>query len=189
MSAFVPKGKKQFAEGFALFDLLIVAVILGILAMIAVPQVQSLISENRLNGSAGEVVTGLQYAANLAVRYQRPFAVKADSAGNWFSVCESAVTPPLPGDPPVQAEDKCILQGNSKGYVVLNPFDKTWYVRDFDEIDAFQGVRIMSVPAGNQVIFYPDGHAGASDSEFVVSLNEKQRTITVNSTTGRITVQ
>ncbi len=186
---FIPNGNKQLPRGIAFLDFLIVVVILGIAAMIALPQLYSVLAEEKLISAAREIDSALQYARSLAVRHQRHFAVTADVAGNWFGVCESAVTPPLPGDPQVQAEDKCILQGNPEGYVVLNPFEKKWYIKDFDEIDTFQGVKITAVPSGNQVVFYPDGHTGLSESVFVVTLNDRQKTITVDGMTGRVTVQ
>lgn len=179
-----PEGDVLDRKGIVLLDVLLVSIIIGILGMIAVPHVRSLITDNRLNGAAGEITGGLQYALNLAVRYQRPFGVKGDVPGNWFRVYDSDPKPnPVPparpdNDPPVDANG-----------VVLNPFDKTWYVRDFDTLDTYQGVKIVSVPAGGTVQFYPDGHSGSGDSTFAVSCGGKQKTITVNGANGRITVQ
>jgi Tfp pilus assembly protein FimT len=171
-------------KGIVLLDVLLVAIIIAILGMIAVPHVRSLVSDNRLNGAAGEITGGLQYALNLAVRHQRPFGVQSDIQGNWFRVNDSdpkpnSAPPARPdNDPPVDATG-----------AVLNPFDKTWYVRDFDTLDVYQGVKIVSVPAGGTVQFYPDGHSGEGDSSIAVSCAGKQKTITVNGANGRITVQ
>jgi Tfp pilus assembly protein FimT len=171
-------------KGIVLLDLLLVSIIIAILSMIAVPHVRSIVSDNKLNGAAGEITGGLQYALNLAVRYQRPFGVQGDLQGNWFRVYDSdpkpnSVPPARPdNDPPVDANG-----------VVLNPFDKMWYTKDFDTLDPYQGVKIVSVPAGGAVQFYPDGHSGEGDSSIAVSFAGKQKTITVNGASGRITVQ
>jgi Tfp pilus assembly protein FimT len=161
-------------EGVALLDVLIGAVILGILAMVAVPYMSSMVAASRLSASATEMVSGLQYAGSLAARYHRPFGLKADTAANSFSVYDSSPS----GDPPVDGSN-----------TVLNPVEKTWYAKDFDNIDAYKGVKIVSVPAGSTVLFYPDGHTGFSDSLFTLAYGTKQMTITVSSTTGRIKVQ
>ena len=167
--------------GFTLLDLLIVILILGVLAVIAIPQFHSIVTEARLNEAAGELVSGLQYAGNLAVKYQRPFAVQADVDGNWFRVFDTdpspdSVPPARPNnDPPVDADG-----------VVLNPLDKKWYQKDFDDMKTYEGVKITSVPTGGEICFYPDGHSDSSDNTFVLGLAGNQRTITVDGTTGRI---
>jgi Tfp pilus assembly protein FimT len=171
-------------KGVILLDLLIVAIILAILGMVAIPLFSSFIADNKLEGSAGELVAGLQYAGNLAVQYQRPFGLSADVAGNWFKVFDTSPSP----NPTPPARPDNIPPVDENG-VVLNPFDKTWYVRDFDTMDIYKGVQITSIPSGGTVQFYPDGHSGVIDSVFSISYGGKQKTITVNGTTGLITVQ
>lgn len=149
-----------------------------------------MVTETKLNEATGELVSGLQYAGNLAVKYQRPFGLKALEAnvnGNWFRVFDYRYKddtiphhdcfPDPACDPPVDAYG-----------VVLNPFDKKWYQKDFDTMKTYEGVSITSVPAGGQIRFYPDGHSDSSDNTFVLSLAGNQRTITVDGTTGRISV-
>lgn len=160
-------------DGIVLLDLLIVAIILGILAVVALPLLSSFLNDNKLNSSATEVVSGLQYAGNLAVRYQRPFDFETDLGANSFRVRDTA--DPAPNDPPVDANR-----------VVLNPHDKSWFSKDFDAIEAYQGVKLLS---GSTVRFYPDGHSGTSDSTFTVSLGDRQKSIKVDGMTGRVTVQ
>lgn len=180
----LPYGAFLNRRGIILLDILIVAIILGILGMIAIPIFSSMISESKLNGSTSELIAGLQYAGSLAVRYQRPFDLQADASGNWFKVVDTSPKP----DPVPPARPDNVPPVDENG-VVLNPFDKTWYIKDFDTIDQYQGVRIASVPAGGTVRFYPDGHTGIADSSFNVIYSDKQKTVTVNGTTGRIAVQ
>ena len=174
-------GIRNKHKGFTLLDTLIVILILGILGVIVVPQFYSMASEAKLNNAAVELVSALEYARSLAVQYQRPFGLKADVTGNWFRVFDNQYKDD-PGshhgfDPPVDAYG-----------VVINPFDKKWYLIDFDGMDTYKGVSINSVPAGGEIRFYPDGHSASSDNTFVLDLEGSQRTITVNGTTGRVSV-
>jgi hypothetical protein len=157
-------------------------VIIGILAVMVTPQFQSMLTQMRLNEAAVELISALQYAADLAVVYQRPFAVSADADGNWFKVFDYRYkaddTPHHDADPPVDAYG-----------VVLNPTDKTWYLKDYDTLDAFQGVGLTTVPAGGEICFYPDGHSAASNHTFVLAFDGNQRTVTVDGATRRIAVQ
>lgn len=168
-------------KGFSLLDLLIVIMIIGIIGVLVTPPLHSMIDEARLNEASGELVSGLQYARSLAVNHQRPFGVLADTAGNWFRVFDhryrSDGNPHHDKTPPVD------------GYgVVLNPFDKSWYSVDFDTTQRYEGVSIDSVPSGGMISFYPDGHSSISDSIFVMSYGADNRTISVDGTTGRISV-
>jgi len=140
-----------------------------------------MVNEAKLNEAAGELVSGLQYTGNLAVQYQRPFGFEANVSGNWFKVFDyqykTDSNPHHDYDPPVDAYG-----------LVLNPVDKKWYQKDYDDMKTYEGVSITSVPAGGEIRFFPDGHSSSSDSTFVLSFDGDQRTITVNGTTGRVTV-
>ena len=175
---------KRFSFGFTLLDLLIVVMILGILGVIVIPQFQSMVAETKLNQAAMELVAALQYTGSLAILYQRPFGLQADVSGNWFKVFD---TDPYPdatatvrpnNTPPVNASD-----------LVINPLDKTWYEIDYDTLDVYEGVALSTVPAGNEIRFYPDGHSGSADKTFALTYTGKTKTITINGATGRITVQ
>jgi len=180
LSASVNTGYRN--KGFTLLDLLLVMTILGVLGMIVIPQFHSMVTEARLNEAAGELVSGLQYAGSLAVQHQRPFGLMADVNENWFKVYDYQYkTDPEPHHDYVPPVD---VYG-----VVLNPVDKRWYIKDFDTMKTYEGVRITSVSDGGEIRFYPDGHSSSSDSTFVLSHGGNQRTITVNGTTGRVSVQ
>lgn len=168
-------------SGFTLQDNLIVIMILGLVGMAIIPQLQGMVQETRLNEAAAELVSGLQYAGNLAVRYRRPFGFQADAAGHWFKVYDNRYAADANAhtnaDPPVTAYG-----------VVLNPLDKSWYLRDFDDMENYRAVTFTD---NNQVpiVFYPDGHSGDSNTTLTVSLGGNQRTISVDGPTGRISVQ
>jgi len=159
-----------------------VLLVMGILCMVGMPRLQSALTQIRLDAAAQELFSSLTYAQNLAVRYQRPFGVRADTGANWYRVFDnrykSDSSPHHGDDPPAGAYG-----------VVLNPVDKKWYQRDFDEMEEYQGVRIQSVPAGSEVCFHPDGHSSSADSSFALVCGGEQRTISVTGTTGAIQIQ
>ena len=174
---------RQKNKGFSLLDLLIVLMILGIMGVILAPQLYSMMTEARLNEATREMVSGLQYAQSLAVTHQRPFGLKADVDGNWFRVFDYQYrddsNPHHDETPPVDTYG-----------VVINPFDKKWYIVDLDTIHTYEGVSIDSAPPTNGMIsFYPDGHSSLDDSLFVLSFGGETKTITVDGTTGKIRVE
>lgn len=153
-------------------------VILGIIGMIIIPQFHGLIRETQLNEAATELVSGMQYAGNLAVRYRRPFGFRADAAGRWFRIYDNRYAGDASAhtdqDPPVTAYG-----------VVLNPLDKSWYIRNFADMENYRAVTFTDAT----IVFYPDGHSASSDTTVTVSLGNRQKTITVDGTTGRIHTQ
>jgi type II secretion system protein H len=168
-------------KGFTLLDMLIVIAILGIIGMAVIPQLQGMIQETRLTEAAAEIVSGMQYAGNLAVRYRRPFGFQANAADHWFSIYDNRYAEDAnthyDQDPPTTA----------KG-VVLNPISKSWYQHDFDDMENYRGVTFTITP-NDKIVFYPDGHSDGSDTTVTMSLGGRQRTITVDGATGRISVQ
>lgn len=169
---------KRRRSGFTLLDSLIVIVILGIIGMIIIPQFQGMVQKTRLSEAAAEIVSGMQYAGNLAVRYRRPFGFQADATGHWFRIYDNRYAGDASAhtdqDPPVTAYG-----------VVLNPLDKNWYIRNFADMENYREVSFTSA----QIVFYPDGHSAAANTTVTVSLGGNQKTITVDGTTGRISVQ
>ena len=192
-------------NGFTLLDTLLVLLILGIVGMATMPRFSAMISEAKLNGAATELVSALEYAKSLTVRYQKPFDVRAyrydyfDPKANQFVVRDVQYIADtglhLDAIPPVYTHGR-----------VFNPFDKKPYIIDFNDIQAalvgvimpqrqYEGVDIVSVPGGGTdgiVQFYPDGHcsdpAGPANT-YVLSYAGSQKTITVEGATGRIIVQ
>ncbi|MBW2622259.1 MAG: GspH/FimT family pseudopilin [Deltaproteobacteria bacterium] len=169
-------------KGFTLIDLLLSIAIIGILGMLVVPQYHSYITDAKLDEAAGELVSGLQYSESLAVTHQRPFGLQADVDGNWFKVFDNRYkadpTPHHDADPPVDANG-----------VVLNPVEKKWFIKDFDLEQAFEGVSITAVPAGGEILFYPDGHSSSSNGTITLQYGGSERIITINGATGRVHVQ
>ena len=87
--------------------------------------------------------------------------------------------------PPERPDNKPPVNADA---VVMNPVEGKWYTKDFDSMSNYEGVSITSVPAGGEIRFFPDGHSDSSDNNSVLTLDGNQRTITVNGTTGRVSV-
>ncbi len=161
-------------HGFTLMECMIVVLILGIVGLVGIPQFKGMASEVRLNEAAAELISGLHYARSLAVVHQRPFGLRADLSGNWFAVFDvryrNDANAHLNDVPPVGANG-----------LVFHPLSKTPYAKDLDTI--YEGVRVLTVPAGGEIRFYPDGHSSETASLFVIQLSDKQRMISVDGTT------
>ncbi len=155
--------------------------IVGILGMLSIPRFHSMLTQSKLNTASSELYAALAYAEDLAVRYQRPFGVKADVAENYVRVFDNRYkadpNPHFAEDPPVYARG-----------VVRDPVSKKRYRRDFDNIEIYQGVKITAVPAGGEICFYPDGHSSAGNNSIILGFGGEQRTVTVVGMTGVITI-
>jgi len=192
-------------EGFSVIELAIVVLILGIVAMAAMPLWQSMATEAKVDAAVGEVVVALEYARNLAVEYQRPFQVRAYTTtygggeANQFLVKDdryaSDASSHVDADPPVYTYGR-----------VYHPMDKKPYVIDFDGPQSalvgviaprteYDGVAITGVPGAGtsgEIHFYPDGHCSdpaSPDRTIVLSYAGDERTVTIDAITGRVTVQ
>ena len=181
--------------------MLIVLLIIGVIGTLLAPQLHSILTETKLNGAAGELVSALEYTRSLAIEYQRPFMLRVygynhtDDKANGFTVKDTISTLDnaihLDADPPLFYYKR-----------VFHPIDKKPYFIDFDRVPEpfegtidpkkeYEGVIIQSVPGGGTTAllkFYPDGHSSDTDSSFILDLNGEQRTITVDGITGNIAV-
>mgnify|MGYP001052811609 CR=1 FL=1 len=175
-----PMKGRGLQQGMTLMECLIVVLVLGIGAMVGIPQFNGMLSEVRLNEAAAELVSGLYYTRSLAVEHQRFFGLRADVSGSWFAVFDGRYH----NDPDAHLNDLPPVGANG---VVFHPLSKTPYTADLGTI--YDGVRISAVPAGGEIRFYPDGHCSEAAGLFVIQLNEQQRLISVDGTTGQIKVR
>jgi len=170
-------------NGFTLIELLIIVMIMGILAMAGIPTFTSVMGDSKLSSASRIMVAGIEYTANLSIRYQRPFQFEADTNTNSFQIKDTAPYPDsisgtirLNNLPPVNDDD-----------IIFNALSGTWYVVDFANTGNFDGVSIDSGPAALK--FYPDGHSTYADSQYVLSFGQRSNTITINGISGRISVE
>lgn len=67
-------------EGFSIFELLIVIVILGVLSSMVGPAMSRIVRHNRVNRSATVIAADLQNAFAVAARQREPVRIQADAA-------------------------------------------------------------------------------------------------------------
>lgn len=175
----MPPRPHHHRRGFTLLDLLLTLLVIGILALAGVPVLRSALANTRLTAAAAELAGALDYARVLAVRYQRPFGVRADADAGSFEVFDRRyeLDPAAHPDstPPVDA-----------GGVVRDPATRNWFRRDFDALESCAGARFAGLPAGDQVLFRPEGHCGAADAVFELDLDGSRHRVTVSAATGRV---
>jgi len=197
-SAGTPNAPDHGKRGFTLIDLILVVIILGVLAMVVLPQLGAMANQTKLNNAAWELVMAFQYTQTLAIEYQRPFQLKVfrASSKNQFLIKDHTSSLDDSGHPDA-------VPPLYTYHRVYNPMDKKPYIIDFDDVQAavagevttreeYRGVTIDSVPGGGSdavINFYPDGHSGSSDSVVVMSLGSMARTITVDGITGKVSVE
>lgn len=71
--------------GFTLIEIIIVVVILGIAAMIAVPMLSSA-ADMKVRAAANRIAADLDYAKGLAVTHQKGYAVVFDTANESYDI-------------------------------------------------------------------------------------------------------
>jgi len=157
--------------------------ILGIIAMAGMPVLSSVLGDSKLSSAGRIMVAGIEYTANLSIKYKRPFQFEADVNTNSFQIKDLAPYPDntsgtvrLNNLPPVNDSD-----------IIFNTLSGSWYVVNFETTGNFDGVSIDSGPAA--LTFYPDGHSTYIDSLYVLSFGQLSNTITINGISGRISVE
>lgn len=86
------------ASGFTLVELIIIMVIIGIIAVVAMPRFFQR-STFEARGFYDEAQAALRYAQKQAIAQRRPVAVGVDTGSATITLCYNAL--PCPGNPPV----------------------------------------------------------------------------------------
>ncbi len=71
-------------DGFTIFELLIVVVILGVLATMTGPAMSRIVRHNRVNRAATVIASDLQNAFAVAARQREPVRIQADNANRSY---------------------------------------------------------------------------------------------------------
>lgn len=149
---------RRFAGGFTLVELMVTVAIIGIVAAVAVPAMQSMIMSSRLNGAAEELTSAVQVARSEATR--RNATVRLCPTGDG-STCSSTA-----------AWSRWIIVGrdNASGSMEV--------IRD----EAVSGAYQVTGPADG-IRFRPSGLIDTSSVMTVctdASASNNQRVLTVN---------
>ncbi|GIX45902.1 MAG: hypothetical protein KatS3mg131_0113 [Candidatus Tectimicrobiota bacterium] len=154
------------ADGLTLVETLLVVLLLGLAATLAVPALEGVLVERRLDDAAGWLVADLRYAQSLAIKTQQPHQVVFDAAGDSYSLTDQS------------------------GTVVLHPLTRQAYVVDFDAQRQFQGIDLQAAAfGGSSTLVFDALGAPQSGGTVILSYAGRQRVIAVRYPTGSIGVQ
>lgn len=93
-----PRRQRHGKAGFSLLELMIVLMLMGLIAAIAVPVFGGGVSTTRLKSAAREVAAGLRMARNEAVANRREAVLTLDLAARTFRIDRETKVHALPDD-------------------------------------------------------------------------------------------
>lgn len=175
--------------GFTVLELVIVILIVGILATLALPALTASLLDAHLMAASNEVTVALEYAQQMAVTSGRPCkvtvgTVSGTSPNVTVEQIEYGANFDIPA--PQLGEGLVELEAYAMMPHPLNPVEN--YVVDFDDYGRFDGVSLTSVSfgAGNFVVF---DSRGAPSSAGTIALETGGLTIviTVDGLSGKVT--
>jgi prepilin-type N-terminal cleavage/methylation domain-containing protein len=172
-------------QGFSFIELMIIIIILGIIAAVAIPNFSSS-DPAKLDNAANEVKAAILFAQAEAIRTKIPYGIIIDAANDRLRVYS------LPAATPV--------------YNVYHPIDKKLYDLQLKTDAYISGVDLISAAfsfagsfsSSTNLEFNSDGYpkftSGGADylltsSSIILSYHDKQSTVVVAPITGRVTVQ
>lgn len=153
--------------GFTLIELLIVVLILGIVAVAAIPSMNSGFNEMKLDSAARETVSAIQYAQSLAIKEGDIYGVHFNSGSEIFNCYKT--TP---------------------GTTITNPFNKKPYKVDFTAEGHLQGIDIVSstFSAGNNFVYFNSLGEPNSSGTVTLAYGGLQKTINLSFPAGDLSV-
>jgi type II secretion system protein H len=155
------------ANGFTFIETLMVVLLMGIVATLAVPALDSAFTETKIDAVTVWIIGDIRYAQSLAIRTQQLHSVIFDPANDAYRLADK------------------------DGTTIQHPLTKQAYQVNFTTQARWQGIDLVSTTfAGgtNTVIF---DSLGAPQSAGIVTLRfaGQQRLISVASPTGRVLYQ
>lgn len=84
-------GKLKRAAGFTMIEIIIVVVILGIAALMAMPMLSSA-ADMQVRSAANRIAADLDYAKNLAMTHQSSYSVVFDTVNESYWIQDSSAT-------------------------------------------------------------------------------------------------
>ena len=183
---FFVKSNRGVHHGFTVLEVLMMVVILGIVATLAVPALQSGVEGSRLSGAAGEIAVALEYAQFVAMASGEQTRVTIDATDDTVLVERSEISGDITGAATQLPENDI----DSEAFAtVAHPAKRgeDYYIVFADE-DRLKSVDIASATfgAGNSVTFNATG-APAEGGTVTLSLGSRQIILTVDSLSGKVT--
>jgi type II secretion system protein H len=153
-------------SGLTLIETLMVLLVMGIAATLAVPALHSVFTETKIDSAATWLMGDMRYAQSLAILTQQPHAVVFDPANNAYRLTD---------------------QG---GTTVQHPLHKKTYQVNFATLEQLRDVDLVSATfGGTSTLTFGALGAPQSGGTVTLSLSGRQRVIAVIYPTGRVVVQ
>ena len=161
-------------KGFTLIELMITIFIIGIISAVAIPSLNRVFADMKLNTAGEEIATAIWYTQNLALKEEKEHRVTFNTVGN--------------------GNDLSVQRAKGGTWnTILNPFDKKNYTLDFDTDRQVKGVNIITADFGGitSVTFgsnIEDPGRPTDCGEIVIENDDLQRIVTVSPMTGKVKV-
>jgi prepilin-type N-terminal cleavage/methylation domain-containing protein len=177
----------RFSEGFTFVEVLIVAVILGIVAGLSLPTLTSSLNETRLSAAGSEVVTALEFAQLTAVTTGRPTRVTMDAVGDTILVEQLTFSQDILTGGAILAE--AVVENGSYTPMEYPLKRGTDYIVSLANESRFDGVdmTVSAFGADNWVIFNTRG-TPLSGGGVTLACGSRQVQVALDPLTGKVTL-
>jgi prepilin-type N-terminal cleavage/methylation domain-containing protein len=153
-------------RGLTLVETMMVLLLMGIAATLALPSFNNLLLETKIDSAAAWLLGDIRYAQSLAIRTQQTHTIAFDAANEAYRLIDQ------------------------NGVMVQHPLTRQGYQVNFGTLRQFQGIDLLTATFGaSSDLSFNSLGAPQSSGTVTLSYAKRQRQITVISPTGRVTVQ
>lgn len=176
-------GSTDFRRGFTLAELIIIVMIVGIVALLALPMMHTALTGMRLSGAAREIAAAIEFAQLSAAGSGRAHRVTVDAAANGLLVEELT----YPGDLSPNEVAESVVEQETYAAAAHALTASGLYQIAFSSEPRFDGVDIASAAfgAGAAVVFDALGSPSTGGS-VVLTCGGRQITLTLDPSSGKV---